>query len=291
MSEQNSFSDTIDTLSKHVADKAKNTQPDWLRDLQNIRQHREQNTSELQEVAQETQVQNTVHTSVAPAIDSTYREKTNSYLHQPISRTKTFTQTQEVSETHETQHMLPEKDFGDEELNVAYRQFLQQRVAEHNENISEQSIDDTALLVMEDWILAQSSLESRRKSWNMKTKENFVVNEPEPSDAQTTEEQETQPPLPTYAVHVYDLPELPASQSVDVISEQELLNLLREHLITHLNEALSGMVRRIIQKEMAVLSYELHAQLNQETPKLVEDVLNYQLETALKSVKHKLRQQ
>ena len=291
MSEQNSFSDTIDTLSKHVADKAKNTQPDWLRDLQNIRQHREQNTSELQEVAQETQVQNTVHTSVAPATDSTYREKTNSYLHQPISRTKTFTQTQEVSETHETQHMLPEKDFGDEELNVAYRQFLQQRVAEHNENISEQSIDDTALLVMEDWILAQSSLESRRKSWNMKTKENFVVNEPEPSDAQTTEEQETQPPLPTYAVHVYDLPELPASQSVDVISEQELLNLLREHLITHLNEALSGMVRRIIQKEMAVLSYELHAQLNQETPKLVEDVLNYQLETALKSVKHKLRQQ
>ncbi|MBR6877255.1 MAG: hypothetical protein IKN18_04120 [Neisseriaceae bacterium] len=288
MSEQNSFSDTIDTLSKHVADKAKNTQPDWLRDLQNIRQHREQNTSELQEVAQETQVQNTVHTSVAPAIDSTYREQTNSYLHQPISRTKTFTQTQEASET---QHTLPEKDFGDEELNVAYRQFLQQRVAEHNENISEQNIDDTALLVMEDWILAQSSLESRRKSWNMKTKENFVVNEPEPSDAQTTEEQETQPPLPTYAVHVYDLPELPASQSVDVISEQELLNLLREHLITHLNEALSGMVRRIIQKEMAVLSYELHAQLNQETPKLVEDVLNYQLETALKSVKHKLRQQ
>ncbi|MBQ9600596.1 MAG: hypothetical protein IJR46_01105 [Neisseriaceae bacterium] len=291
MSEQNSFSDTIDTLSKHVADKAKNTQPDWLRDLQNIRQHREQNTSELQEVAQETQVQNTVHTSVASAIDSTYREQTNSYLHQPISRTKTFTQTQEASETHETQHTLPEKDFGDEELNVAYRQFLQQRVAEHNENISEQNIDDTALLVMEDWILAQSSLESRRKSWNMKTKENFVVNEPEPSDAQTTEEQETQPPLPTYAVHVYDLPELPASQSVDVISEQELLNLLREHLITHLNEALSGMVRRIIQKEMAVLSYELHAQLNQETPKLVEDVLNYQLETALKSVKHKLRQQ
>lgn len=288
MSEQNSFSDTIDTLSKHVADKAKNTQPDWLRDLQNIRQHREQNTSELQEVVQEAQVQNTVHTSVAPSIDSTYREKTNSYLHQPISRTKTFTQTQEVSET---QHTLPEKDFGDEELNVAYRQFLQQRVAEHNENISEQNIDDTALLVMEDWILAQSSLESRRKSWNMKTKENFVVNEPEPSDAQTTEEQETQPPLPTYAVHVYDLPELPASQSVDVISEQELLNLLREHLITHLNEALSGMVRRIIQKEMAVLGHELHAQLNQETPKLVEDVLNYQLETALKSVKHKLRQQ
>lgn len=250
MSEQNSFSDSINTLPEHVADETKNAQPNWLRDLQNIRQQREQHTSELQEVAQETQ--NTVRTSAAPTVDSTYREQTHAYLQQPVSRINTFTQTQEASET---QHTLPEKDFGDEELNVAYRQFLQQRVAEHNENISEQNIDYTALLVMEDWILAQSSLESRRKSWNMKTKENFVVNEPEPSDAQTTEEQETQPPLPTYAVHVYDLPELPASQSVDVISEQELLNLLREHLITHLNEALSGMVRRIIQKEMAVLGH------------------------------------
>ena len=91
--------------------------------------------------------------------------------------------------------------------------------------------------------------------------------------------------LPDVAVHVYELPELPSTRRVRVISEQELMQGIRDKLLPHLSNAVAGMVRQALQKKLAMLSYDLQTMLNEETPQLVEDVLDHNLNAIFRSVK------
>ena len=45
------------------------------------------------------------------------------------------------------------------------------------------------------------------------------------------------------------------------------------------------MVRQALQKKLAMLSYDLQTMLNEETPQLVEDVLDHNLNAIFRSVK------
>lgn len=304
------FGETIQTQSKQEDEIADTSKLDWLNELRNIRQQRAQQTPAHLSAATEqgnpsdwichVDEKDAEHSIVQPVhpskintekarADLIYREpRADDWVERVPSHTAHATKTASTAPSSPYHTMvLPEKDFGDEELNEAHRQFLQQQIAKHNANIpKEQADDDVALLVMEDWLLAQSSLTTERKFNRAQLKERFVV-DANTSNMQRLEEAKT---LPEYVVNVYDLPKLPASKSINVVSEQELLRQLNERLMVHLSEALTGMVRQAVQKKMAILGQELQVQLNQEAPQLVKEVLDYQLANALKNIKYQLRQ-
>lgn len=184
------------------------------------------------------------------------------------------------------------RPFGDKELDAAYREYLSQSVAEHNRR---DSITDTEVdvLIQEDWLAAQTALKSertRRYAHETKTvllKSTAGESAAEAASAASLGSLKTDAPvaLPDVAVHVYELPELPSTRRVRVISEQELMQGIRDKLLPHLSNAVAGMVRQALQKKLAMLSYDLQTMLNEETPQLVEDVLDHNLNAIFRSVK------
>ena len=90
-------------------------------------------------------------------------------------------------------------------------------------------------------------------------------------------------------VHVYDLPNLPSTRRIRILSEQELINRIQEKLQIHLSNAMAGLVRQAVQKKLATLTYDLQLMLNEETEKVVRDVLEHNLAAVFRSVKDAMR--
>ena len=183
------------------------------------------------------------------------------------------------------------RPFGDKELDAAYREYLSQSVAEHNRR---DSITDTEVdvLIQEDWLAAQTALQSERtRRYAHETKTVLLKSTAGESAAEAASaslgslKNDAPVALPDVAVHVYELPELPSTRRVRVISEQELMQGIRDKLLPHLSNAVAGMVRQALQKQLAMLSYDLQTMLNEETPQLVEDVLDHNLNAIFRSVK------
>ncbi|XXQ68832.1 hypothetical protein ACKLNO_02945 [Neisseriaceae bacterium B1] len=187
---------------------------------------------------------------------------------------------------------MPPKSFNDEELDEAYRVYLQQRALEHNARLQDSVLDeDVGVLMQEDWLQAQSALKTEIAR-NRATQVQTLILHPESMQSETVETDEAEySRLPEFAVNVYALPDMPATRRVKILSEQELINSLRDKLTPHLTNAVAGMVRQILQKKLATLSYELQIQLNEETPQIVQEVLEYNLDSALRTVKHQLREE
>ena len=183
------------------------------------------------------------------------------------------------------------KPFGDKELDAAYREYLSQSVEEHNQR---DSITDTKVdvLIQEDWLAAQTALQSERtrryaneiKTVLLKSTASEPAAEAAPAYLGSLKN-DAPVALPDVAVHVYELPDLPSTRRVRVISEQELMQGIRDKLLPHLSNAVAGMVRQALQKKLAMLSYDLQTMLNEETPQLVEDVLDHNLNAIFRSVK------
>ncbi|MFC2506601.1 MAG: hypothetical protein ACFNXU_03665, partial [Kingella sp. (in: b-proteobacteria)] len=57
----------------------------------------------------------------------------------------------------------------------------------------------------------------------------------------------------------------------------------------HLSNAVAGMVRQALQKKLATISYDLQISLNDETPKIVQEVLEHNLDIVFRTVKNSLR--
>ena len=183
------------------------------------------------------------------------------------------------------------RPFGDKELDAAYREYLSQSVAEHNRR---DSITDTEVdvLIQEDWLAAQTALQSERtRRYAHETKTVLLKSTAGESAAEATSaslgslKNDAPVALPDVAVHVYELPDLPSTRRVRVLSEQELMQGIRDKLLPHLSNAVAGMVRQALQKKLAMLSYDLQTMLNEETPQLVEDVLDHNLNAIFRSVK------
>ena len=183
------------------------------------------------------------------------------------------------------------RPFGDKELDAAYREYLSQSVAEHNwrDSITDTEVD---VLIQEDWLAAQTALQSERtRRYAHETKTVLLKSTAGESAAEAASaslgslKNDAPVALPDVAVHVYELPELPSTRRVRVISEQELMQGIRDKLLPHLSNAVAGMVRQALQKKLAMLSYDLQTMLNEETPQLVEDVLAHNLNAIFRSVK------
>ena len=183
------------------------------------------------------------------------------------------------------------RPFGDKELDAAYREYLSQSVAEHNwrDSITDTEVD---VLIQEDWLAAQTALQSERtRRYAHETKTVLLKSTAGESAAEAASaslgslKNDAPVALPDVAVHVYELPDLPSPRRVRVLSEQELMQGIRDKLLPHLSNAVAGMVRQALQKKLAMLSYDLQTMLNEETPQLVEDVLDHNLNAIFRSVK------
>ena len=185
---------------------------------------------------------------------------------------------------------VPER-FGDEELDLAYREYLRHREAEHNQRVQQAAQgEDVAVLLQEDWLAAQSALKTENNRRYLHVQQTVVMQQNQP--LQTVEQHETpagQPYLPPCTVHVYDLPNLPSTRRIRILSEQELINRIQEKLQIHLSNAMAGLVRQAVQKKLATLTYDLQLMLNEETEKVVRDVLEHNLAAVFRSVKDAMR--
>ena len=165
---------------------------------------------------------------------------------------------------------VPER-FGDEELDLAYREYLRHREAEHNQRVRQAAQEENvAVLLQEDWLAAQSALKIENNRRYLHAQQTVVMQQNQPLQTVETHETEAaaQPPyLPPCTVHVYDLPKLQI----------------------HLSNAMAGLVRQAVQKKLATLTYDLQLMLNEETEKVVRDVLEHNLAAVFRSVKDAMR--
>lgn len=182
------------------------------------------------------------------------------------------------------------RHFGDQELDLAYQEYLKQREQQHNASIV--GDEDVGVMIQEDWLAAQAALQSEHNRRHLTERQTLVFKtetqkmEPLPP-AESIDEAAT-PVLPDYAIHVYDLPDLPLTRKIKIVSEQELMTAIAERLKPHLSSVISGMVRQALQKKLANLSYDLQMELSAETPQIVQEILEHNLSTILRVCKEKL---
>jgi hypothetical protein len=89
-------------------------------------------------------------------------------------------------------------------------------------------------------------------------------------------------------VQVLD-PQVAAHQPVMCLSESELMARLSKRLRPHLTDAVNGMVRVAVQKQAAALTYQLQQNLNEQTPALVDEILEYNLKAVMSEIKYDLK--
>ena len=186
--------------------------------------------------------------------------------------------------------------FGDQELDAAYREFLRQTQNEHNAHV-QSTEEDVGILLQEDWLNAQTALQSEHNRRHLTESKTVILKGKSVSqsnaislslEADASAEVHEDIHLPTIAVHVYDLPKLPSTRRICVLSERELMQAIQDRLKPHLSNIVAGMVRQAIQKKMATLSYDLQTMLNEETPRVVQEVLEHNLHAIFRTVKDSL---
>ena len=84
-------------------------------------------------------------------------------------------------------------------------------------------------------------------------------------------------------------PQVAAHQPVMCLSESELMARLSKRLRPHLTDAVNGMVRVAVQKQAAALTYQLQQNLNEQTPALVDEILEYNLKAVMSEIKYDLK--
>lgn len=291
MNEQNSFSPSETTVPANFVDENENNKLLWQAMLRKTRQQREQQTVlPLNEESEKT---------ILPSLQTPLTEATESPVVATVSSQDLVANGDEVSVMAQPEKQLekqpetqkqPEKPANNEDLDWAYRAFCAQKIAKHNASVSlhqNEENTDSLLLIEEDWLARQPLLSNEVKYKQTTLNEQVVLeaNEHAPSFSGCLKTDK----LPEYVVNVYDLPKLPPSQSVQLISEQELLKRLNERLMRHFNDVLPMMVCRVMQKHMLSFQQDLQTILKEETSKLVEDILSAQLSQALKHFKYQIR--
>lgn len=170
---------------------------------------------------------------------------------------------------------------------IAQHAYLNYREHEHNQKINQSAIteNEIGILIAEDWIAAQDALQTDQTNPSQ-TLHLYAPNPQQPNYRldELAEQLDTEH-YPPITVHVYDLPNLPNTRKIKIISEQELLLQLQHKLRPHLSNAVAGLMHHVLQKKLALLSYDLQMMLNEETPRLVEEILAHNMEHILSEIK------
>lgn len=192
-------------------------------------------------------------------------------------------------------------------------EYLRKWQEEHNAMLEEEAAEtaetDAMVILQENWLNAQSSLqmsasdrqiESTRTVWlNPKRK---TVEFDAPAKAETTSSENENPQAqeqvsddlkqetPPITVNINVLnPQVINRREVFCISEQDLSERLIKRLRPHVADAVNGMIRTAVQKQMALFTYQLQQTLSEQAPDLVEQLLDYNVKKILNDIKYEMK--
>ena len=95
---------------------------------------------------------------------------------------------------------------------------------------------------------------------------------------------------PRIAVNINVLnPQAVNRKEVFCLSEKDLTERLIERMRPHVADAVNGMIRVAVQKQMALFTYQLQQTLNEQAPQLVEEVLEYNIKKVLTDLKYEMK--
>lgn len=187
----------------------------------------------------------------------------------------------------------------------AYQAYLQQWQQQINQEAKQREavLNDSAVLLQEDWMAAQNCLQTasaegnitctvqlqRNKPALVLTDENNAANPESATGKSTASEQHDQnsPPIHVH-LHVIE-PRGSAGRAVTCLSEQALVQKLTEKLRPHLADVLAGMVRVAVQRHTASMIASLQKELLAEVPNAVDDILQHHMARIMKQIKQDQR--
>lgn len=180
----------------------------------------------------------------------------------------------------------------------ALREYLREWQEEINAEFSaDRPVEDAAVLLQEDWIAAQAALQGDAEESAIESTHTVWLNPKRQSGGEQTVEQKEifdkdTPPIAAenipVSINVIN-PQVAPKQPVTCLSEKELLERLTAKLLPHLTDAVSGMIRTAVQKQTAVLTYQIQETLAKETAGLVKEVLDHNLASVMKDIRYDLK--
>ena len=197
-----------------------------------------------------------------------------------------------------------------DEQKQAYQAYLQHWQQQHNLQTasSEAELNNPQILFQEDWLAAQNSLRVGRDEpvveqatvWLGGTQPTVTPDQDVAEQIEAAAEAAAQPEYDAQAepgtaalaaaaekvvlLNAYALPGN-LQHKILCLSEQVLLERLAEKLRPHLADAVSGMVKTALQRQTALMVQNMQQAFLDEVPRLVDDVLAYNLSRALAAVK------
>lgn len=183
------------------------------------------------------------------------------------------------------------------------RQYLAQWQAEHNAPLADtETVETDAMVILqENWLQAQNAVqlsvsdrhvESSRQMWFNPKRQTLTPCEPapEPSENAAADAETEHLPDEEIRVRINVLnPQAVGRKEVFCVSEAELAERLVKRIRPHLMDAVNGMMRTALQKQMALLNYQLQQTLNEQAPALVEDVLEHNVKKILSELKYEMK--
>ena len=192
----------------------------------------------------------------------------------------------------------------------AYQAYLQHWQQQHNLQTasSEAELNNPQILFQEDWLAAQNSLRVGRDEpvveqatiWLGGVQPTVTPDQDVAEQIEAAAEAAAQPEYDAQAepgtaalaaaaekvvlLNAYALPGN-LQHKILCLSEQVLLERLAEKLRPHLADAVSGMVKTALQRQTALMVQNMQQAFLDEVPRLVDDVLAYNLARALAAVK------
>ena len=197
-----------------------------------------------------------------------------------------------------------------DEQKQAYQAYLQHWQQQHNLQTasSEAELNNPQILFQEDWLAAQNSLRVGRDEpvleqatvWLGGAQPTVTPDQDIAEQIEAAAEAAAQPEYDAQAepgtaalaaaaekvvlLNAYALPGN-LQHKILCLSEQVLLERLAEKLRPHLADAVSGMVKTALQRQTALMVQNMQQAFLDEVPRLVDDVLAYNLARALAAVK------
>ena len=197
-------------------------------------------------------------------------------------------------------------------------EYLRKWQEEHNAMLEEEAAEtaetDAMVILQENWLNAQSSLqmsasdrqiESTRTVWlnpkrktvefdvpvkDAPVKDEATSSENENPQAQEQVSDDLKQEMPPITVNINVLnPQVINRREVFCISEQDLSERLIKRLRPHVADAVNGMIRTTVQKQMALFTYQLQQTLSEQAPDLVEQLLDYNVKKILNDIKYEMK--
>lgn len=191
------------------------------------------------------------------------------------------------------------------------REYMRKWQEEHNAEVAQhEDIEtDDMVLLQENWLSAQSALQMRASEKHIESTRTVWLN-PKRQTVEFPESQaESEDTMPSekmneaehsdglddvaeqkVVVNINVLnPQAIGRREVFCISEQGLAERLIKRMRPHVTDAVNGMIRVALQKQMALLSYNLQQTLNEQAPALVEDLLDHNVKKVLADLKYEMK--